>query len=326
MRGAYLRSAVARARGVNETFAVDVDAAQVQFSPESLMALNAVLCLIMFGIALDIRVSDFRRVVRTPKPALVGVLSQFIALPALTFGLLHVLEPHPSIALGMILVAVCPGGNMSNFISLLARGNTALSVSLTAVATVSAVFLTPVNFAFWAGMYAPVQELLRTVSLDFWNMAGIALAILGAPLVVGMLSAHYLPGFSEKVKKPIRILSLIAIVGFIVGALSKNVGPLVEYAHVVAVLVLIHNGVAFLSGYGLAALFRLEERDRRTITIETGIQNSGLALVLIFNFYGGLGGMAVIAAFWGIWHLVAGSTLAAVWRRFPPALPDGATL
>jgi BASS family bile acid:Na+ symporter len=295
-----------------------IDEVQLRFSPESLLLLNAILGLVMYGVALEIRPDDFRRIARAPRAALVGVGSQFLALPGLTFLLLLILRPDPSIALGMILVAACPGGNVSNFIALLSRGNAALSVSLTAVATVAAVFMTPLNFAFWAGQYAPASALLKEVSLSVTDMAITAVFLLGAPLVLGMLTARFLPRFTAKVQKPLRLLSLLALAAFIVVALKNNFDYFLAYIHVIALLVLVHNAVAFACGYGLGTLFRLEERDRRSITIETGIQNSGLALVLIFNFYAGLGGMALIAALWGIWHLIAGSALAMFWSRRPP--------
>ncbi|MEP3667356.1 MAG: bile acid:sodium symporter, partial [Roseibium sp.] len=133
----------------------DIDAVRLNFSPESLTLLNAILSIVMFSIALDLRLSDFRNLVRAPKALLTGMVSQFLVLPALTFVMLGLTNPQPSIALGLILVAACPGGNISNFITHRAGGNAALSVSMTGIATVTAILLTPFNVAFWGNLYTP---------------------------------------------------------------------------------------------------------------------------------------------------------------------------
>ena len=127
--------------------------------------LNLALAVVMFGVALGITVMDFKQLFRSPKILLVGVLSQFILLPLITFIFVLCIKPQPSIALGMIMVAACPGGNISNFMTHLAKGNTALSVSLTAMATAMAVFMTPFNFQFYGSLYQPTAQLLKTVEL-----------------------------------------------------------------------------------------------------------------------------------------------------------------
>lgn len=295
----------------------NIDAVQLNFSPDSLLALNIILGFIMYGVALELSLEDFKRVIRQPKSPAVGVLSQFLLLPALTFVIVWLLKPMPSVALGMFLVAACPGGNMSNFISLLAKGNVALSVSLTAVATLLALFMTPFNFSFWAQMFPPAADLLKVIQLDLWNMIQTIFLLLGLPLVMGMWTAHRFPKFTARASKVIRVLSILFFIGFVVVALQKNFSYFLEYIEYIILIVLVHNAVAFLGGYGLGTLFRLGDADRRAITIETGIQNSGIALILIFNFFNGLGGMAIIAAWWGIWHIVAGLSLAFFWARNP---------
>ena len=269
----------------------------------------------MFGVALELKVDDFRRIFKEPKAPIIGVISQFILLPFITFLLISALQINASMALGMILVAACPGGNISNFISLLAKGNAALSVTLTAIATLFAIVMTPFNFAFWGNLYPPSAQLLTEISLDPLEMFQTVLLLLGLPLILGMWTAHRFPGFTWKIRKPIKILSIIIFAGFVVVALYNNFNYFLEYIHLIIFIVLIHNAVAFFSGFGFAKLMKLNQADTRSITIETGIQNSGLALVLIFGFFNGLGGMALIAAWWGIWHIIAGLSLAFFWSK-----------
>ena len=286
----------------------------LNFSPESLTILNICIGFVMFGIALDLTVGDFKRLVENPKASIAGVLSQFVLLPALTFLVVLIWKPEPSMALGMILVAACPGGNVSNFICYFAKGNAALSVTLTSISTFLAIFMTPFNFAFWSGML-PGMEAEQQISISAWEMFQQILVIILIPLVLGMAFNHFYPKVTAKLRKPISILSMVIFLGFIAMAFAKNANVFVEYFEVIALLVFAHNALALGTGYGVATIFGLEQRDRRTIAIETGIQNSGLGLVLIFTFFGGMGGMALIAAWWGIWHIISGFALAFWWRR-----------
>ncbi len=158
-----------------------------------------------------------------------------------------------------------------------------------------------------------------------WEMLEIVVLLLGVPLVVGMGVAHRYPGFAARIRKPMKWLSLLVLVGFIVGALAANFRHFLAYIHFVVLVVFIHNLLALVTGYSLSAALGLPERDRRAITFEMGIQNSGLGLILIFNFFNGLGGMAIVTAWWGIWHIVAGLALALVLeatatRAAPPAV------
>ena len=143
-----------------------LDTIHINFDTKALWLLNLALALVMFGVALEISPADFKRLIQYPKPVLVGVLSQFLLLPALTFVLVWFIEPAPSIALGMIMVDACPGGNVSNFMTHLANGNSALSVSLTAIATLLAIFMTPLNLQFWSSLYAPAASLLSEISIS----------------------------------------------------------------------------------------------------------------------------------------------------------------
>ncbi len=300
-----------------------LDTIHLNFSPESLKLLNITIAFIMFGVALDLKLSRFKHVFLFPKPTLLGWASQFFVMPLMTFLLVLLINPTPGVALGMILVAACPGGNLSNFMTNHARGNTELSVTLTAISDFSAFIMTPLNFAFWGGLYARFyhrgSDMVLPIEIDALEMIKTMVVILGIPLLIGMLFAKYFPVITDKIKKPIKILSLVIFASYVVIALAKNFHYFLDYIHLIFLIVLIHNTLAFLSGYSIATLFKLKRQDVRTITIETGIQNSGLGLVLIFNpnLFNGIGSMAFIAAFWGIWHIISGLTVSTIWSYRP---------
>jgi len=302
-----------------------LDQVHLNFSPSGLFLLNITLAFIMFGVALEIDVSNFRHILKKPKSLLVGFFSQFLVLPGVTFLLILAIEPTPSVALGMLLVASCPGGNISNFISNLARGNTALSVSLTGIATLGSIFLTPANFAFWGGLYEKASQLIMPIEIDPWHMLRTVVILLGIPMAAGIVFARRFPRITLKITRPIKIISILIFAGFVVVAFSNNFNYFLKYIHLIFLIVLAHNAIALLSGFSLSTFFRLPRVDRRSISIETGIQNSGLALVLIFNpkLFDGLGGMAFVAAWWGIWHIVAGMAIAAIWSRKSLNKPNG---
>lgn len=304
-----------------------MDPATLNFTEGGLFVLNITISIIMFGVALEIKLVHFRDLFSRPKPVLAGVLSQFLLLPAVTFLLIMVFWKNMTVgvAMGMILVASCPGGNVSNFISTLAKGNPALSVSLTAIATISAIFMTPLNFMIWGSLYDLLgpwsnNELLQELRIDPVAMFKIVFILLGVPIVLGMLTNHFLPRFTEFAKKPIRIFSIIFFMGMLAIMFANNYDHFIQHILWILLIVLIHNGLAISSGYGLASAFRLNAQNRKTVAIETGIQNSALGLVLIFNpaifpQHLALGGMAIVVAWWGIWHILAGLSVATIWRR-----------
>jgi len=292
-----------------------VDGLSLNFDPNSIMLLNVILAIIMFGVSLDLKVDDFKRVLQSPKGPLIGLLAQFILLPAFTYGLTLIINPAPSIALGMILVSSCPGGNVSNFFTNYAKGNTALSVSMTSISTVLSIFMTPFNITFWGNMNENTRNILTKVNLNPMDMLLTILIILGVPLILGMYFATKKPELAAKMKKPFKYASVLFFVGFIIMAFSKNINNFLTYIKFVMYVVAVHNIVALSIGYYSAKLGKLKEKDRRAITMEVGIQNSGLGLLLIFDFFNGLGGMALIAAWWGIWHIIAGLTLGTFWAK-----------
>jgi len=301
-----------------------VDQVRLNFNPQGLFVINAAIGLMMFGVALDLKIEDFKRIVVSPKAPGIGLAAQFILLPAFTFLLTLILRPQPSIALGMILVAACPGGNLSNIITYLAKGNCAVSISMTAVSTAAAIVMTPLNLSLWGGLNPETADILRQVSLSPMDVFTTIFIILGIPLAAGMTVSRMFPGLAGKVRKPFKIFSLVFFIVIVLGALAANWQIFLNVVGLVIVLVLIHNALALNLGYWSGRIFGLEERDCRATCIEVGIQNSALGLVLVFNFFGGLGGMAILVAWWGIWHIIAGLITAFIFTRIP--LPADETI
>ncbi|HEY1091418.1 MAG TPA: bile acid:sodium symporter family protein [Burkholderiaceae bacterium] len=294
-----------------------IDEVRLNFNPASLQALNAVLAFLMFGVALDTRIEDFKRVLRMPVAMGAGIAAQFLLLPAITFVLTLIIQPTPSIALGMILVACCPPGNISNIITHRAGGNVALSVSMTAISNALSIALMPLNVAFWGSLHPSAAPLLKAIAIDPLEMALHIVIIIGIPFIAGILVARQWPRFTDRIKKPARVLSFLFLVLFIVGAIAGNWRYFLDYLGLVLLAVIVHDALAYGLGYFTAKLAGLAEYDRRAVSVEVGIRNAGLGLVLIFSFFGGLGGMAVVAGAWGFMDIVIGMLLAAFWARRP---------
>lgn len=288
----------------------DLDNAVLKMNEDNILFMNISLGFIMLGVALKLRVKDFILVFSAPKSVIIGFLSQFVALPFLTYLLVLILNPMPSVAMGMMIVAACPGGNISNFMTALANGNTALSVCMTAIASISAVFMTPINISFWGGLYAPTSVILNEVSLDFFEMLKIVGMILLIPLIIGMLLRAFKPKIADILLPVTHYGSILIFGGIVVFAFGANTDLFVKYIHLIIFIVLAHNTIGIFTGYSLARLFKLPGPDQKTLAIETGIQNSGLGLGLIFAFFDGMGGMAIVAGWWGIWHIISGLSIA----------------
>ena len=292
-----------------------LDAIRLNLEPGNLLALNIILALLMFGVALDLRVEDFRAVARAPRGPLAGIATQLLLLPPATFVLVQVIDPIPSVKLGMMLVAACPGGNVSNFLVWMARGNTALSVSMTAVTSTAAVFITPFNLAFWASLDPDTRALLANIAVNAGDMFITILLLLGLPLAVGMSVRARWPTLAVRIQRPLRTTDGAIFLGFILFAFWRSREYLTLDILPVLFIVIIHNAMALGLGYTIARLLRLPPRDRRAVSLEVGVQNSGLGLALIFNFFADLGGTAIVAAWWGTWHLVGGFTMAVIWSK-----------
>jgi BASS family bile acid:Na+ symporter len=276
----------------------------------------------MFGVALDLSPGDFRALARDPRGPAVGLVCQFLLLPAAAWALAMVIAATPSMALGLILVAACPGGNVSNFLTQLAQGRTSVSVGMTAVSTVLAVVTTPLNLQFWGTRSTWTQPLLTDVALDPWSMLRSVTLLLLAPVVLGMTVAATAPNAAQRLQRAMKVLSSLFFVAVVGIAFANNLGIFVQGVRWVFVPVALLHATAFGLGYTAATVAGLDEASRRAVAFEVGIQNSGLGLVLIFSFFDGLGGMAVVAAWWGIWHIVAGFAAVGLFRWLAPLGPE----
>ncbi len=300
-----------------------LDSVQIAFDPASLDMLNFMLAIMMFGAALSVKVSDFHYVLKSPKAPVIGLICQFILLPAATYGLTRILALDPSLALGMILVAACPGGSFSNIITFLSRGHVATSVSMTAISSLAAIIMTPLNFTFYASLAPETRAIVQAIDVEPLAMVQLIGWVLGVPLALGMLVGHKFPAFAARADKPARWVSLAIFLMFVGVAFSRNGGLFVEHATAFAGLVVLHNALALALGWAAASWARLPDDQRRAVILEVGIQNSGLGLIILFSFYPHLGGMMLITAFWGVWHLVSGLLLSAYWSRRPPQFGIG---
>ncbi len=299
-----------------------LDGLQVTLNAGGMNTINIVLAFVMFGVALGIKPKMFVEVFRKPKSVILGMCCQLVLLPLLTFLLAIALGPRISwsMALGMILVASCPGGNISNFMSSLSKANVELSVSLTAISTALCILMTPFNFWLYGNLYLDIASVKADVPqlvIPLWDVFKTIFILLGIPLTLGILTSHYLPKVADKLKKPLQWLSLIFFLAMVVLSFWGNRESFLACIKYIFLIVLVHNLLALTIGFSVGSAFKLPFRDRRTLTIETGIQNSGLGLVLllgtsIFSNLPPHGGMLVITAWWGVWHIVSGLTVSSL--------------
>lgn len=302
----------------------------INFGGGGMLIVNIILAFVMFGVALGIKPQTFRDVFKNPKSVILGILLQWVALPAVTFTIALILNPliTPMIALGMILVACCPGGNISNFMSSLSKGNIELSVSMTAITTAFAPLITPLNFYFWGSLYSQVIALnsdIPVLVIPFLPMLEQIILLFGVPIVLGLLFSRFFPNATKKITKPAQVMSILLFLAMATVSFSQNFQLIVDNIIYVFFIVLLHNASALGTGYLGGTLAKTSIKDRRSLTIEIGIQNSGLGLILLFNpaifppeiWHGHYGGMLFITAWWGIWHIVSGLTVAYLFRRNP---------
>ena len=296
-----------------------LDSINVTMNAGGMNTINIVLAFVMFGVALGIKPRMFVEVFRKPKSVILGMCSQLVLLPLLTFGLTLLFGKwiNWSMALGMILVASCPGGNISNFMSSLSKANIELSVSLTAISTALCVLMTPFNFWLYGNLYLDIASVRADVPqlvIPLWDVFKTIFILLGIPLTLGILTSQYLPKVAEKLKKPMQWFSIIFFVAMVVLSFWSNRVAFLQCIEYIFLIVLVHNLLALLTGFSVGSLFKVPKADRRTLTIETGIQNSGLGLALLLgtSIFAGLpphGGMLVITAWWGVWHIISGLTV-----------------
>jgi bile acid:Na+ symporter, BASS family len=293
----------------------EIDLINVHFSEKSLFFLNILIGFLMFGVALDIKIEDIKNAINTPKPILVGLLCQYFLFPTATIILIYIFQPPTSVALGMVLVAACPSGNMANYTTHRANANVALSVSLNAIIVLFAFISTPIVYKIWSSFVPNTVSLGEQITIPFFNMFIIITQLIVIPLGIGLFLNHKFPAFVQKIKKPISVFSLLIFFSFIVGAIVNNWDNVLKYLSLVFFIVLIHNALGLIIGYYAGKAFSLNDKDCQTLSIESSIHNTALGLILIFKFFNGLGGMAIIAAWYGTWDLIVPFAVATYWRH-----------
>jgi len=278
--------------------------------------LNLVLASMVLGVALNIHWRDFQAVLKMPRAIIAGLFAQFLALPAITTGLTLILELPAGIELGMILVASCPGGAISNFITQLAKGNTALSIAMTAMASLLAIVMLPANFLFWSQVNPVTASMLNAIEVSASGLIINLIMVLAVPLALGLFIRHQWPAMAVLFHRLLKVTSVFALLMFIIVSVLRHHDAFISQFSLMFGVVLLHNAIALLLGYLAGNSAKLAPRDIKATTIEVGMQNSSLAIAIVFTQFSGEADMALICAFWGTWHIVSGLLIAFVLSRW----------
>ena len=279
------------------------------------IVLSAVIALLVFSISLDLKLRDFQRVAQAPRAVIGGLIPQFLLLPIGTWLATLALDLPPPIEVAMLLVAACPGGTTSSFITHFGRGNAALSLSISAVAALLAVVLTPLNFSWMVANNPATAQWVRTLAIDpraIWQTLTLLLAL---PLGAGLAFSRGLPGLTDRIRKPLSKAAVFALVAFIVANVFAQRHLLTIEVWPILAVVVLHNGAGLLLGHATAVLMRLDLPDRRAVVIEGGMQNVGFALGIVAMQFGNELQMVIFTSLWGVWHSISGLGLALIWRR-----------
>jgi BASS family bile acid:Na+ symporter len=252
-----------------------------------------------------------------PKAPGIGLLAQYLVLPAVAFGIGLLMADTPSIALGLLLVACCPAGALSNYLTGVARGSVATSVSMTAISTLTSVVATPLLFAFWASLNPATSAVLQQISIDPKRVVMVLVIMLIAPITAGMFIRARHPGTADRIRLWVRRIAGIVFAVVVAILLLGNVKVLGNFAASALPPVLVTFAVAVALGWGLARVSGLLAADRRAVALEVAFQNVALAIGLAVAFFPGLAGVAITSILWGVVHLTLGFAIAAMWMRMP---------
>ncbi|KYG27410.1 bile acid:sodium symporter family protein [Priestia endophytica] len=266
--------------------------------------ISILLGIIMFGMGLTLSLNDFKAVFKQPKSVLIGVVGQYTIMPGLAYGLAVLFQLPPEVAIGVILVGCCPGGTASNVMTYLAKGNTALSVAVTSVATLIAPFLTPVLIMLFASQWLEVSASSLLVSI---------LKIVLLPIILGIIVKLLFKNGVEKSIKALPLISVIGIVAVAAGVVAVNAESIADAALKMIFIVMLHNLFGLFFGWLLARLFRLDEGSQKALSIEVGMQNSGLGAALALAHFSPIA--AVPSAIFSVWHNISGPLLATYWGK-----------
>ncbi|WP_417461529.1 bile acid:sodium symporter family protein [Kordiimonas sp.] len=295
----------------------------ITLEPGTRLGLAIALAFTMFSVALGLKADDFSFLRNHPRRVAIGFLAQVLGLPLVTLLILMIFKPIAGIALGMLIVACCPGGNVSNLFTRLSGGDTAYSVTLTTCSSIFSAALLPFSVLFWTGLYAPTRELVNTIDLDraaFIINTSLTLLI---PLALGIFLAHARPSMAMRLQRIFIPVAVLIIAVIVVIGLASNMSLLRDFGSVILPYVIAHNALAFALGALIGFAAKFNATTRRALVFEIGIQNSGLGLLIMLSQFGGLGSGALILATWGIWHFIGGFTVLAIYRlarRNPPPI------
>lgn len=280
--------------------------------------LMMVLATMVYTVSLDLRLGDFFYVARHPLAVGVGLVAQFILLPGATLAATLVLDLPPATEAAMMLVAACPGGALSNVVTHFGRGNLALSLAISAVSNVLALVLTPLNFTLMVAANPDTAAWARSIAVDPRDLVISLVLLLALPMSAALLTSRTAPGLARRIRVPLARFAGVALFLFIVLAVAAQWRLFVVELTRTLPLVIAQNGLGLALGYGASLLAGLALADRRAVVVESGMQNSGLALGIIAAQFGSDLAMIAVAGLWGIWHIVSGGTLALLWRRTAP--------
>lgn len=262
---------------------------------------NYLLMIVMFGMGLTLKLEDFKVVFTRPKDIIIGAIAQFTIMPLLAFLLSIIFKLPPELAVGVILVGTCPGGTSSNVMTYLAKGDVALSVGMTSVSTVLAPFATPLLTLLYAGQKVDVNAVSMFVSI-------VQVVIL--PIFLGFIINKFFYKFTNSIKEILPLISVLAIVAIVAAVVSANSQRLMQVGYLVIIVVVLHNSLGYLLGYILAKLFRLNNAKCKAVSIEVGMQNSGLATSLAATHFASMALATVPGAIFSVWHNISGSIVA----------------
>jgi len=276
--------------------------------------LMAVIATMVYAVALDLRIADFRYVADRPVAIVIGLIAQFVLLPGATLALTLALDLPPATEAAMILVAACPGGALSNVMTALGRGNLALSLSLSAVSNLLALVLTPVSFALLISVNPETAAWSRSIAVDPKDLLTSLLLLLALPMTAAMLTSSRAPDFAARIRTPLGRFAALALGVFIVVAVAAQFRLFVIELTRTLPIVVLHNALGLALGYFASVAASLNRPDRRAVVIEGGMQNSGLALGIIAAQFGSDLAMIAVAGLWGIWHIISGGAMVTIWR------------
>lgn len=293
---------------------MDIDLVRLNLNQNGMNVLKLIIAFIMYGVALDLKLADFKALFKNPRGLAAGFFTQFLVFPLITMAIIYFADVRPSIALGLVMIAACPSGNLANLVTSLSKGNVALSVGLTSSATLLSMITMPFILLFLGSKIPGAQALLSEIHISTSEMLEGVFILLGIPMILGMLTAKFFPAFSQKFQKIMSKISIVFLLIFIVGALAANYQHFLTYFHLIVGVVFVLNVLVLLSAYAVAKVMGLAEYDSRSITMVMGIKNSALGLAMVFQFFQGMGGMAMIVAWWGVSQIAFGLVAIKFWK------------